>query len=99
MILIEKFYDETERVNVRFVGYMTTDVRYDFGIVFTHLFFGKPLVICMQTGRTVLLDMKDLEDIDYLKKVFRIETIQQASELAEFLKETIPTIPFETQYE
>lgn len=97
--MVEKIYDETERVNVRFVGFITSDYRYDFGIVFTHLFFGKPLVICMQTGRTVLLDIKDLEDTDFLKKVFRIDSTQQASELAEFLKEAIPTIPFETQYE
>lgn len=97
--MVEKFYDETERVNVRFVGFTTNDVRFDFGIVFTHLFFGKPLVICMQTGRSALLDMKDLEDIEHLQHLFRIDSLEQASELADFLSHTLPIIPFESQYE
>jgi hypothetical protein len=51
MNLFEKLYDEYEKVKVRFVGFTTKDTRYDFGIVYTNMFFGKPLVICMQTGR------------------------------------------------
>lgn len=97
--VVEKFYDESERVNVRFVGFMTDDSRYDFGIVYTHMFFGKPLVICMQTGRSTLLDAKDLEDLEHLQKLFRIPSKTQASELAQSLKDTFPFIPFETQYE
>ncbi|MEH7522835.1 SAV0927 family protein, partial [Bacillus sp. JJ1503] len=50
MDLFEKLYDEHENVKVRFVGFTTELTRYDFGIVFTNLFFGKPLVVCMQTG-------------------------------------------------
>lgn len=99
MELFDKLYDEHENTKVRFIGFTTEDTRYDFGIVYTNMFFGKPLVICMQTGRSTLLDPKEIEDIDYLQTVFRIPDKQQAADLAEFFRETLPSIPFVTQYE
>ncbi|WP_153126502.1 DUF3055 domain-containing protein [Peribacillus tepidiphilus] len=99
MELFEKLYDEYEKVKVRFVGFTTNDTRYDFGIVYTNMFFGKPLVVCMQTGRSTLLDSKDIDDLDYLKSVFSISSIEQAADLAEFFKESLPEIPFQSQYE
>lgn len=99
MTNFEKLYDEDENVKVRFTGFITEHTRYDFGIVYTNLFFGKPLVVCMQTGRSTLLDPNDLEDIDYLKSVFKIEDYQDAADLAEFFSRTLPTSPFEPQYE
>jgi Protein of unknown function (DUF3055) len=101
MNLFEKLYDEHEKVKVRFVGFTTKDVRYDFGIVYTNMFFGKPLVICMQTGRSALLDPKDIEDHESLQRIFRIDTIEQTADLAEFFKDTLPSFaPLEAaQYE
>jgi hypothetical protein len=97
--MFEKLYDETENVNVQFVGFTTDDVRYDFGIVFTNMFFGKPLVVCMQTGRSTLLGSEELEDTDHLKSVFRIHSYEEANELALFLKETLPYATLDAQYE
>ncbi len=99
MELFDKIYDEHENVKVRFIGFTTEHTRYDFGIIYTNMFFGKPLVVCMQTGRSTLLDPKEIEDIEYLQNVFRIPDKQQAADLAEFFKETLPQIPFVTQYE
>ncbi|GLB60362.1 DUF3055 domain-containing protein [Cytobacillus sp. NCCP-133] len=99
MDFFEKLYDEHENVNVRFVGFTTESTRYDFGIVYTNLFFSKPLVICMQTGRSTLLDPKDLEDIEYLQKAFKLELYEQAADLSEFFREAIPGAHFETQYD
>lgn len=99
MELFDKLYDEHENVKVRFIGFTTEHTRYDFGIIYTNMFFGKPLVVCMQTGRSTLLDPKEIEDIEYLQNVFRIPDKQQAEDLAEFFKETLPQIPFVTQYE
>lgn len=98
MELFDKLYDEDENVKVRFVGFATEYARYDFGIVYTNLFFGKPLVVCMQTGRSSLLDPEDLGDIDYLKTVFNMENNKQAEDLAEFFREALPSLPFEPQY-
>jgi hypothetical protein len=99
MDLFEKLYDEHENVKVRFIGFTTEHTRYDFGIIYTNMFFGKPLVVCMQTGRSTLLDPEDLEDIDHLQSIFRIPEKQQAEDLVEFFQETLPSIPFQTQYE
>jgi hypothetical protein len=95
----ERLYDENEMVKVRFVGFTTDDVRYDFGLVYTNMFFGKPLVICMQTGRSALLDPEDIQNIETLQQTFRIRSLKEAEDLAEFFKETIPNTNFETQYE
>lgn len=99
MNLFQKFYDEHENVHVRFVGFSSNEKRYDFGFVYTNLFFGKPLVICMQTGKSTLLDPKDIEDLNHLQKTFRIEEMAEVADLAEFFRETIPNIPFNAQYE
>lgn len=99
MGIFEKLYDEHENSKVRFIGFTTESTRYDFGIIYTKMFFGKPLVVCMQTGRSTLLDPKDIEDIDYLQTIFRIPDQQQAEDLADFFRETLPSIPFITQYE
>ncbi|MDQ0272435.1 DUF3055 domain-containing protein [Cytobacillus purgationiresistens] len=99
MEFFQKLYDEHENVNVRFVGFTTDLTRYDFGIIYTSLFFAKPLVVCMQTGRSTLLDPKDLDDTEYLQKVFKMDNNEQTAELIEFFKETIPQSHFETEYE
>lgn len=99
MELFDKLYDEYENAKVRFIGFTTNDTRYDFGIVYTNMFFGKPLVICMQTSRSTLLEQKDLEDLDHLQSVFKIPSKEQAMDLAEFFKEELPEVPFQSQYE
>ncbi|MBA4537912.1 DUF3055 domain-containing protein [Bacillus aquiflavi] len=99
MEVFDKLYDEHERVKVRFVGFTTNHARYDFGIVYTNMFFGKPLVVCMQTGRSTLLDPNDLEDVDHLQTTFRIQDKERVLDLVEFFKDAIPGVPFNTQYE
>ncbi|MBM4764360.1 DUF3055 domain-containing protein [Bacillus sp. B15-48] len=99
MNLFEKLYDEQENVKVRFVGFTTEESRYDFGIVHTNMFFGKPLIVCMQTGRSALLDSSDLNNIEYLQKAFHIKESIQAADLAEFFKTELPIMPFQPQYE
>lgn len=55
----DHLYDVSENANVRFLGFISEGTRHDFGIVFTHKFYGKPLVICMQTGQSTLLSSDD----------------------------------------
>lgn len=98
MNLFERLYDEQENVKVRFVGFTTEDVRYDFGIVYTNMFFGKPLVVCMQTGRSALLDAKEGCNPEHLQQVFSIKNEKEANDLALFFEETLPNMPLEPQY-
>jgi Protein of unknown function (DUF3055) len=95
----EKLYDESESVKVRFVGFTTDTVRYDFGIVYTNMFFGKPLVVCMQTGRSALLDSNDMRNLEYIKQVFHIKSIKEAEDLALFFEEAVPHLPVIEQYD
>ncbi len=99
MNYFERLYDENETVKVRFVGFTTDEVRYDFGLIYTNMFFGKPLVVCMQTGRSALLDPQDIQNLEHLQQLFKIKSIKEAEDLAEFFKETLPSISLETQYE
>ncbi|MFX3633398.1 MAG: DUF3055 domain-containing protein [Candidatus Pristimantibacillus sp.] len=96
--MFEQLYDVSELANVHFIGCMTEQARYDFSIVYTEHFFGKPLVICMQTGRSTLLDLQDLLNIEYLQKVFHIQEHDVAHELVSFLTVRLPTMSIKDQY-
>lgn len=98
MNLFEELYMKQENVNVRFIGFTSDDVRYDYGIIFTNMFFGKPLVVCMQTGRSSLLSSEDANNPEHLKSVFNLKTIEQAEDLAFFFNKHLPTMSLEPQY-
>jgi hypothetical protein len=91
----DHLYEESENANVRFLGLVSEGTRHDFGIVFTHKFYGKPLVICMQTGQSTLLGSEDAVNPGYLQKIFRLDSESEAETLAQFFQEYLPTIPFE----
>nr|WP_279665042.1 DUF3055 domain-containing protein [Ectobacillus ponti] len=92
-------YEEHEQARVRFIGFTTNDIRYDFGIIYTSMFFGKPLIICMQTGRSTLLDHTDIENAHHLKNTFRLRTEEEANDLAEILRFWLPSPPLHAEYE
>lgn len=88
--MFEKLYDEHENVKVRFLGFITNEMRYDFGIVYTNMFFGKPLVVCMQTGRATLLGRDDVDNIHHLREVFKLKTDEEAGDLAQLFQLLVP---------
>lgn len=98
MELYERLYDESERANVQFVGMTTEHSRYDFAILYTNLFFGKPLVTCMQSGRSCLLNREDLEDADHVRHTFRVHYDKDVEALREFFWTVLPPPSLETQY-
>ncbi|PYI54467.1 DUF3055 domain-containing protein [Paenibacillus flagellatus] len=95
--MFERLYDTAEQANIQFVGYATERTRYDFGIVYTNAFFGKPLVVCMQTNRSSLLDYHDLDNLTHLQKSFRLTPVE-AAEVSSFLRQLIPPLPAKDQY-
>jgi len=94
----ENLYDVHEQAKVRFFGFVSDTTRYDFGIIYTHRFDGKPLVVCMQTGQSTLLSSEDAVNPGYLKKIFRLDCDHEAKELAKFFEEHLPPLPFSEQY-
>ncbi|WP_051331174.1 DUF3055 domain-containing protein [Aneurinibacillus terranovensis] len=90
--MFERLYDETETTKVHFTGFVSETSRYDFGIVLTHQFFGKPLVICMQTGRSSLMCSEDVQNLELLKRKFLIQNDEEARELSLFLQDQLPSV-------
>lgn len=98
MSLYEHLYDESEQAKVRFVGFASDKARHDFGIIYSTQFFGKPLVVCMQTGRSSLICGEDANDIAHLQRTFQIEDQDEARNLSEFLKVNLPIVTLDNQY-
>lgn len=94
----DHLYDESENAKVRFLGFASEESRHDFGIVYTHKFDGKPLVICMQTGQSTLLCSEDAVNPGYLQKVFRLKSASEAEALSAFFQEYLPTITFDENH-
>lgn len=98
MNVYERLYDETENAKVRFVGFVSENARYDFGIVFTKQFFGKPLVVCMQTGRSTLMCSEEALRIEHIQRAFKIHCQEEAEHLSVFFQYNLPSMPLESQY-
>jgi hypothetical protein len=98
MGLYERLYDESENSKVRFVGFVSENARYDFGIIFTNQFFGKPLVVCMQTGRSTLMCSDEAQIIERIQQAFNIASAEEAEELSVFLCHNLPPLPTGSQY-
>ncbi|MBD1371274.1 DUF3055 domain-containing protein [Hazenella sp. IB182357] len=99
MSLFDRLYDDAEQAKVRFVGFVSENGRYDFGIIYTNMFFGKPLVVCMQTGRSSLLSLEDMDNLEYLQKVFNLKSREEADEIAVFFKNNLPAESMEAESE
>jgi hypothetical protein len=95
--MLDRLYETYEQANVQFVGFASERARYDFGIVYTSAFFGKPLVICMQTNRSCLLDYDDLDQLSYLQQAFQLSKTE-AGDVSAFLKQHLPSMLVRDQY-
>jgi hypothetical protein len=95
--MLENLYDVIESSNVNFVGCISEDSRFDFAIVYTSHFFGKPLVVCMQTGRSSPLSADDFVDTEILRSRFFL-TDEAAIELSGLLRSRLPTLEMQDQY-
>jgi len=97
--MFEKLYDDHENVRVRFVGFIANDIRYDIGIVYTNMFFGKPLVICMQSRQCIVLDRQDVSYPNQLKFLCKLKSDEEAMKLADYLADWLPHPRMEESYE
>jgi len=87
--------DTTEASTTRFVVFVSEKTlhRYDLAIVETDRFYGKKLVVDLQSGRTAIIGPDDLEEEGYLESVYRLSE-EQADELREFLAQVVGPITF-----
>jgi hypothetical protein len=91
---IDFLSDSTEQTSTRFVTMVTPNLnRFDLVITTTNRFYGKKLVIDMQSGISAIIGPDDLEEEGYLEHRYRL-TEEQAQELYEFLSEVIGPISY-----
>ncbi len=96
--MLEHLYEVSEQTSLQFVGYMTENKRYDFAIVYTDSFFGKRLVVCMQSGRSATLSSEDLGRLEYLQQTYNLSCPSEAEELASCLEQRIQPIAMKDDY-
>lgn len=86
--------DSTEQTSTRFVTFITPSLhRFDLAILDTNRFYGKKLVIDLQSGRSGILGADDLEEDGVLEQTYRINE-EQAAELAQFLTFVVGAVHF-----
>jgi hypothetical protein len=86
--------DSTEQTSTRFVTFVTPNLaRFDLAITTTNRFYGKKLVVDMQSGRSGVLGPDDLEEEGVLESVFKISETE-AAELAQFLVLVLGAVHF-----
>ncbi len=81
-------YNDLLDTKTRFVSFMGEESRYDFAITITDRFYGKKLVLNLQSNRFAIIGHDDLEEEGYLEHAFQITEVE-ALELNDFLKEFI----------
>lgn len=77
-------YDETENTRTRFVSFIGETNRFDLAITTTERFYGKLLILNLQSNRFAIIGTDDLEEPGYLEHVYQLSEAE-ADELKQFI--------------
>lgn len=88
--MAERFflYDEMEETKSRYVSFMGENQRFDLMIITTDRYYGKQLVLDIQSNRFAIIGQDDLDEPGYLEEAFRLND-EDGQELRDFLTEVI----------
>ncbi|MDQ0219660.1 DUF3055 domain-containing protein [Peribacillus cavernae] len=81
-------YNDIVDSKTRFVSFMGDQSRFDLAVITTDRFYGKKLVLDMQSTRFAIIGQDDLEEEGYIEHAFQIAE-DEASELRDFLYEVV----------
>lgn len=81
-------YDETEDTQTRYVSFVGESNRFDLAIVTTNRFYGKKLVLDIQSNRFAVIGTDDLDEPGYLEHVYKLSG-EEAEELKDFLYQIV----------
>lgn len=86
----ERFYlyDDTVDTKTRFVSFLGERQRFDLAIIETDRFYGKYLVLDLQSNRFAIIGQDDLEEPGYLENAYRLSE-EDANDLRSFLYKCI----------
>jgi len=86
--------DSVEQTTTRYVTFITPKLnRFDLAILTTDRFYGKKIVIDLQSGISAVIGPDDLEEDGFLQHRFRLSD-EQAEELLAFLHTVIDPIQY-----
>lgn len=81
-------YDDTVDTKTRFVSFMGENQRFDLAIVKSDRYYGKHLVLDIQSNRFAIIGEDDLKEPGYLEHAYKLNE-EDAAELRDFLYELI----------
>ncbi|CAH0344659.1 DUF3055 domain-containing protein [Bacillus sp. CECT 9360] len=81
-------YNDLIDSKTRFVSFMGEQSRFDVAITTTDRFYGKKLVLDMQSNRFAIIGPDDLDEEGYIEHAFQISE-NEAIELRNFLFEVV----------
>lgn len=81
-------YNDLIDSKTRFVSFMGEQSRFDLAITITDRFYGKKLVLDMQSNRFAIIGPDDLDEEGYIEHAFQISE-SEAAELKNFLVEIV----------
>jgi hypothetical protein len=81
-------YDDTVQTKTRFVSFMGENQRFDLAIMQTDRFYGKYLVLDLQSNRFAIIGQDDLDEPGYLEHAYNLSE-EDANDLRSFLYEFI----------
>lgn len=86
----ERFYlyDDIVDTKTRFISFMGENQRFDLAIVQSDRYYGKHLVLNIQSNRFAIIGSDDLKEPGYLEHAFQLNE-DEAQELRDFLFEIV----------
>ncbi len=82
-------YEEIESTNIKYTSFISAnDRRYDLAIIQTNHFYGKHLIINIQSGRTAIVGKDDLEEPGFLESAYNLSE-EEAEDLYDYLSSYI----------
>ncbi|MDT8858645.1 DUF3055 domain-containing protein [Alkalihalobacillus sp. MEB130] len=81
-------YDDVEETRTRFVSFMGEQQRFDLAIINSSRYYGKQLVLDVQSNRFAIIGSDDLDEPGYIEHAFHLSE-EEAAELRSFLYEIV----------
>ena len=81
-------YDDTVETKTRFISFMGDNQRFDLAIIQSDRYYGKQLVLDIQSNRFAIIGEDDLKEPGYIEHAYQLNE-EDAEELRDFLFEIV----------
>lgn len=86
------FNESYEESRSRFVTLVTDHSQYDLVINYSSHFYGKALILLLQSNRFCIFDIHDVRDSALLGKRLGIQHPEDAEIVSDYLEDVMPTV-------